>query len=186
MARRKWLQAKKFVGLHPNETVLRLNTNKAVKRSSNKSREMKKLIIAAAVAGMLTSARAQLLSFESTSGLLLGGVAGGIIGANTGGHHTGQGIAIGAASGLLLGSVVGAVNRDNYAYRGDYYRGYPYGYYASPYYVGYTYPAPVNYPATTPTTVTLQPPAQPKPKAVNVNKMAAANSFFGRLKCHAQ
>jgi uncharacterized protein YcfJ len=66
------------------------------------------LALLAAVPG-----RAQVFGPNATSGLLLGGLAGGIIGHNDH-NQTGRGIAIGAASGLILGSIADQANYDSY------------------------------------------------------------------------
>jgi uncharacterized protein YcfJ len=66
------------------------------------------LALLAAVPG-----RAQIFGPNATSGALLGGLAGGIIGHNDH-HQTGRGIAIGAASGLILGSIADQANYDYY------------------------------------------------------------------------
>jgi outer membrane lipoprotein SlyB len=66
------------------------------------------LALLAAVPG-----RAQLFGPNATGGLLLGGLAGGIIGHNDH-NQTGRGIAIGAASGLILGSIADQANDDYY------------------------------------------------------------------------
>jgi len=56
---------------------------------------------------------AQVLGPNATGGVLLGGLAGGIIGHNDH-NQTGRGIAIGAASGLILGSIADQANYDSY------------------------------------------------------------------------
>jgi uncharacterized protein YcfJ len=66
------------------------------------------LALLAAVPG-----RAQIFGPNATGGLLLGGLAGGIIGHNDH-NQTGRGIAIGAASGLILGSIADQANYDSY------------------------------------------------------------------------
>jgi uncharacterized protein YcfJ len=66
------------------------------------------LALLAAVPG-----RAQIFGPNATSGALLGGLAGGIIGHNDH-NQTGRGIAIGAASGLILGSIADQANYDSY------------------------------------------------------------------------
>jgi hypothetical protein len=97
---------------------------------------------------VFTSAQAQIFRPAAVNGALLGGIAGAIIGNNSGSlHHNGwQGAAIGAGAGLILGSALGdASDRDvwygtntaaprAYVYRnGPAYRSYPYagGYYYS-------------------------------------------------------
>jgi hypothetical protein len=99
------------------------------------------LALLAAVPG-----RAQIFGPNATSGLLLGGLAGGIIGHNDH-NQTGRGIAIGAASGLILGSIVDQANYDSYQrteVSGPDYYGYrqaPAYYYAdTDYDYGYTRP----------------------------------------------
>jgi uncharacterized protein YcfJ len=66
------------------------------------------LALLAAVPG-----RAQIFGPNAASGVLLGGLAGGIIGHNDH-NQTGRGIAIGAASGLILGSIADQANYDSY------------------------------------------------------------------------
>jgi hypothetical protein len=66
------------------------------------------LALLAAVPG-----RAQIFGPNATGGLLLGGLAGGIIGHNNH-NQTGRGIAIGAASGLILGSIADQANYNSY------------------------------------------------------------------------
>jgi uncharacterized membrane protein len=66
------------------------------------------LALLAAVPG-----RAQVFGPNATTGALLGGLAGGIIGHNNH-NQTGRGIAIGAASGLILGSIADQANYDSY------------------------------------------------------------------------
>jgi hypothetical protein len=56
--------------------------------------------------------RAQIFGPNATGGVLLGGLAGGIIGHNDH-NQTGRGIAIGAASGLILGSIADQANYDS-------------------------------------------------------------------------
>ena len=57
----------------------------------------------------LAPAQAQIFRPESVSGVVLGGIAGAVIGHNSGSlnHNAWQGAAIGAGTGLLLGSIVG-------------------------------------------------------------------------------
>jgi hypothetical protein len=61
----------------------------------------------------LAPARAQIFGSNATDGVLLGGLAGGIIGYNNH-NQTGRGIAIGAASGLILGSIADQARYNSY------------------------------------------------------------------------
>jgi len=79
--------------------------------------------------------RAQIWGPNASNGLLLGGIAGGIIGHNDH-NQTGRGIAIGAASGLILGSIADQANYDSYQrtqVSGPNYYVYRPGYYYSDY-----------------------------------------------------
>jgi hypothetical protein len=60
----------------------------------------------------LTSARAQIFRPEAVNGAVLGGVAGAVIGNNSGDlhHNAWKGAAIGAGAGMLLGEAVGNAN----------------------------------------------------------------------------
>lgn len=58
----------------------------------------------------LAPARAQVLRPEAVNGAVLGGIAGAVIGNNTGSHNTWKGAAIGAAAGLIIGEAVGNAN----------------------------------------------------------------------------
>lgn len=116
---------------------------------------MKTILSLAVALVALVPAQAQLFRPASVNGALLGGLAGAIIGNNSGSlHHNGlQGAAIGAGAGLLIGSAIDADRRNvwhdsgasaprSYVYRnGPSYRGYsyPYGggyYYSRPDYRG--------------------------------------------------
>lgn len=70
---------------------------------------MASLVLALAA---LTSAQAQVFRPEAVNGALLGGIAGAVIGHNSGSlnHNGWQGAAIGAGAGYLLGQAVGASN----------------------------------------------------------------------------
>jgi hypothetical protein len=105
-------------------------------------------------------------------GLWLGGIAGGIIGHNSGGnwrHNGWRGAAWGAGAGWLLGSIYDA----NYGY----YSGYD-----------YVYPRAITMPAPQPVVVQTPAPATAAPQQVtiinnyygNASPMASANSLFGR------
>ena len=93
---------------------------------------MKKVVIAALIAATIIPAKAQIFSRESLGGAVLGGIAGGIIGHNSGGR-TAEGIGIGAGAGLLLGALTSKHRRNYYEgpYSHDYYEAH-YGY--APYY----------------------------------------------------
>ena len=75
----------------------------------------------------LTSVRAQVFRPEAVNGAVLGGIAGAVIGNNSGDlHHNGwRGAALGAGAGLLLGETVGNANAaargsgGSYAYGGS-------------------------------------------------------------------
>lgn len=56
----------------------------------------------------LAPARAQGLRPEAVNGAVLGGIAGAVIGNNTGSHNAWKGAAIGAAAGLMVGEAVGS------------------------------------------------------------------------------
>lgn len=60
----------------------------------------------------LTSARAQIFRPEAVNGAVLGGIAGAVIGNNSGDlrHNAWKGAAIGAGAGLLLGEAIGNAN----------------------------------------------------------------------------
>ncbi|HTB80849.1 MAG TPA: glycine zipper domain-containing protein [Opitutaceae bacterium] len=62
---------------------------------------------------VLAPARAQIFGSSAADGVLLGGLAGGIIGHNDH-NQTGRGIAIGAASGLILGSIADQARYNSY------------------------------------------------------------------------
>ncbi|MBM3833262.1 MAG: hypothetical protein FJ403_08315 [Verrucomicrobia bacterium] len=74
---------------------------------------MRRLLIVTALAATLLPANAQLFSRESLGGAALGGLAGGIIGHNSG-RKTAEGAAIGAGAGLLLGALTHNARRDYY------------------------------------------------------------------------
>jgi outer membrane lipoprotein SlyB len=76
-------------------------------------KNMKHAIFAAVLAASLIPAEAQLFSRESLGGAALGGLAGGIIGHNSG-RRTAEGAAIGAGAGLLLGAITHNARRDYY------------------------------------------------------------------------
>jgi hypothetical protein len=116
-----------------------------------------KISIALALALLaLAPAQAQIFRPESAGGVVLGGIAGAIIGNNSGSlhHNAWQGAAIGAGAGLLFGSMAGESRYQN-AWTGtqvptpDYSGAYVYR--VSPYYYGggpaYVYDRP-NYAAT--------------------------------------
>lgn len=67
----------------------------------------------------LSSARAQIFRPEAVNGALLGGIAGAVIGHNSGSlnHNGWQGAAIGAGAGYLLGQAVGASNDARYGHQ---------------------------------------------------------------------
>jgi hypothetical protein len=114
----------------------------------------------------VTSARAQVFRPEAVNGALLGGIAGAVIGNNSGDlrHNAWKGAAIGAGAGLILGEAIGNANASarnpqvggpagGYVYRGapavsigvgyhrgDYGHGFPRGGYG---YSGYGYRAAV-------------------------------------------
>ncbi len=81
---------------------------------------MKKLLTAILTAGTVVSAQAQLFSPEAFGGAAWGAMLGGIIGADSHGHHghchsgfSGEGAAIGAGIGLLTGALVGEARRNS-------------------------------------------------------------------------
>lgn len=128
----------------------------------------------------------------ATDGLWLGGLAGAVIGRNSGslGHSAWRGAAWGAGLGYVVGSVADYDRRSYYG-RDGYDRGYygrgDYGYYGygSPRRVVYEQPAVYQVAEGTP-----QPAAQPAPQNVTIinnyygnapaNPMSGANSLFGR------
>ena len=91
----------------------------------------------------LVPAQAQIFRPESNGGVVLGGIAGAIIGNNSGSlhHNAWQGAAIGAGVGLLFGSALGETRYQPGAYV---YRDSPYYYDSGP---GYAYDRP-DYAAT--------------------------------------
>ncbi len=76
---------------------------------------MKSLVLAALIGTTLLPAQAQLLSPEAVGGAALGGLAGGIIGHNSG-RKTAEGVAIGAGAGLLLGTLTHNARREQHYY----------------------------------------------------------------------
>ena len=114
---------------------------------------MKTLLSLAVALMAFVPAQAQVFRPAAVNGALLGGIAGAIIGNNSGslGHNAWRGAAIGAGTGLIIGSAIDSSRRDvwygsgvpaprSYVYRngpgyrgGPVYRGYPYsgGYYYS-------------------------------------------------------
>jgi hypothetical protein len=120
---------------------------------------MKTLLSLAVALVAFAPAHAQIFRPAAVNGALLGGLAGAIIGNNSGSlhHNAWQGAAIGAGAGLLIGSAIDADRRDvwhgagpaaprTYVYRngpayrgGSVYRSYPYTgghYYSRPDYRG--------------------------------------------------
>jgi len=73
---------------------------------------MKKILTVIIASASVIAASAQVFRPEVVSGAVLGGVAGAIIGNNTGHGNSGRGALIGAATGLILGSAVGEANHD--------------------------------------------------------------------------
>ena len=119
---------------------------------TNRLSPMKTILSLVVALVALAPAQAQIFRPASVNGALLGGLAGAIIGNNSGSlnHNAWQGAAIGAGAGLLLGSAIDANRNDTwhdsgalaprvsvsagYVYRsGPSYRSYPYagGYYYS-------------------------------------------------------
>ena len=106
-------------------------TNKHWLMTSNGTTAMKKVLLLALSAGLVAPMQAQLFSPESFTGAALGGIAGAVIGHNSG-CHGGEGAAIGAGAGLLLGSLVHQERvRQGYY---DYQPTYQNAYYQEPYY----------------------------------------------------
>lgn len=64
----------------------------------------------------LTSAQAQIFRSEAVNGAVLGGIAGAVIGHNSGDlrHNGWRGAAIGSAAGLLIGQAIGDANAHRY------------------------------------------------------------------------
>ena len=149
---------------------------------------MKTILLLALIAGTAISSHAQLFSREGWNGAVLGGLAGSIIGHNSG-RRTAEGAAIGAGAGLVLGELWGGARRDR-------------SYYAAPgyYQPAYGYSSPTYYqPAVQPAVVVTQPannsavpaaavvapvqPAAPSPPQRTVapaSAMSSANALFGR------
>lgn len=74
------------------------------------------LVFSSVVALAAVPAQAQLFRPSVVNGALLGGVAGAIIGNNSGhGGHTGEGAAIGAVAGALLGAAIDNSRQPGYA-----------------------------------------------------------------------
>src|SRR5438874_8776461 len=69
----------------------------------------------------LVSARAQVFRPEAVNGAMLGGIAGAVIGNNSGDlhHNAWKGAAIGAGAGLLLGEAFGNANANSRATYGN-------------------------------------------------------------------
>jgi uncharacterized protein YcfJ len=121
---------------------------------------MKTSVVLLALVAATQTAHAQYIRSETAGGALLGGIAGAIIGNNSGdlGHNSLRGAAIGTVAGALIGSAVGN-SRDKYyshdvpmpTYRSSY--GRDYGYYSpsvsryrSPtYFTDYSYREPGYY-----------------------------------------
>lgn len=111
---------------------------------------MKTLVALAISILALVPARAQIFRPETVSGAVLGGVAGAVIGNNSGGHNAWKGAAIGTVAGALIGSAV-ADSRDDYDRRNqvpvpsDYsagcYYSYSPGYYRARHYYDYDRPS---------------------------------------------
>lgn len=81
---------------------------------------MKTLVTIVLAVSALTTARAQLFSPEAFGGAAWGAMLGGIIGADSHGHHghcysgfSGEGAAVGAGIGLLAGALVGEARRNS-------------------------------------------------------------------------
>src|SRR5471030_3083387 len=88
---------------------------------------MKTLLSLGLVALALTPAQAQIFGPRAANGALLGGIAGAIIGHNSGSlsHNGWQGAAIGAGVGALLGAAADSrAAQDGYVYRNGGYGGY--------------------------------------------------------------
>ena len=71
------------------------------------------LVMVALLAGAV-SAQAQIYTSSTAQGAVLGGVAGAIIGNNSGGRHAPEGALIGAVAGALIGNAVGNQSRTVY------------------------------------------------------------------------
>lgn len=81
-----------------------MRTTRKNRQTTREFRLMRRFIGVLCAALVSLTAHAQLLSPESVTGALIGGIAGGVIGHN---HHrqTAEGAAIGAGAGLLLGTL---------------------------------------------------------------------------------
>lgn len=103
-------------------------------------KSMKAVVILSLTALMIVPAQAQLFSREGVGGALLGGLAGGIIGHNSGGR-TAEGVAIGAGSGLILGGLLHDARTQSGYYNTQVpYPSAGYSYYGSPAYSYGSYP----------------------------------------------
>ena len=71
------------------------------------------LVMVALLAGAVSS-QAQIYTSSTAQGAVLGGVAGAIIGNNSGGRHAPEGALIGAVAGALIGNAVGNQSRTVY------------------------------------------------------------------------
>lgn len=94
----------------------------------------------------LGSAQAQIFRPEAVNGALLGGIAGAVIGHNSGSlnHNGWQGAAIGAGAGLLIGAAISDSNHTQVARPSGYvYRDAPAAYYGTSYGYGHGYGRPV-------------------------------------------
>ena len=103
---------------------------------------MKTTVVLSLALLAVTSSAAQALRPQAVNGALLGGVAGAIIGHNSGDlrHNAWRGAAYGAGAGLLIGSIVGDAHDRRFATRvprPDYPRAYIYRH--APSYYGYGY-----------------------------------------------
>lgn len=128
----------------------------------------------------------------TTTGAVLGGIAGGVIGHNNG-RHTAEGVAIGAASGLVLGSIADQSLRQPTTYYATPVVTQPVRVMPYPYHHHHARPVFVSSVMTTPVVSGVVVPAQPvfaapaaPAQTVIINNyygttpMGSANTLFGR------
>jgi uncharacterized protein YcfJ len=100
---------------------------------ASKAFVMKKVLLAAFAVILSLPAQAQLFNPSSLTGAALGGIAGAVIGHNSG-RRTAEGAAIGAGAGLVLGALVHNERQERAYYSDSYYAPPPTAYYSRPNY----------------------------------------------------
>jgi outer membrane lipoprotein SlyB len=80
---------------------------------------MKTLLVSGLALLTATALPAQIIRPEAVNGAVLGGIAGAVIGNNSGDlhHNAWRGAAYGAGAGLILGSVIGEANEQRYGHQ---------------------------------------------------------------------